>query len=82
MKIGMLWNGKNVHEAKEYFIKKYGRIPDTVEISPIFINKFEIKNGNIEGLRTQVCKEIQVGNILIGIENDENNSGYIKIKEN
>jgi hypothetical protein len=81
MTIGMLWNGVNVHAAKEYFIKKYGRIPDTVEMSPTFAKKFEIKNGALEGLKVGLCKGIQNGNLLIGLEKDTDNSEYLKTKE-
>jgi hypothetical protein len=81
MIIGMLWNGVNAHAAKEYFIKKYGRIPDTVEMSPTFAKKFEIKNGMLEGLKISFCNEIQNGNLLIGLEKDKDNSQYLKVKE-
>jgi hypothetical protein len=81
MKVGMLWLGSNAHAAKEYFIKKYKRIPDTVEVHSKYVSKLEIKNGFLEGLRVQVSNEVQIGNILLGLEKDEDISEYIKSKE-
>lgn len=81
MHIGMLWNGTNVHAAKQHYINKYKRIPDTIELSPEFAKKFEIKNKEIDGLRVAFCKGIQFGNILIGVESDTNNLEYLKTRE-
>jgi len=81
MKVGILWLGANVHAAKEYFVKKYKRIPDTVEINPKYAKTLEIKNGMLEGLRVHQTQDIHGGNILVGLEKDEDILEYIKVKE-
>ncbi len=66
MVIGMLWMGSNFHAAKEYHIKKYKIVPDTVEVNPLFAKKLGIK-GEVDGLKIIENVMIQNGNALIGL---------------
>lgn len=71
MIVGMLWAGKSVDEAKKYYIKKYNRIPDTLEISPTFSEKIGLeKLQTCEGLNIVRTISILNGCLFIGIEKD------------
>jgi len=83
MIIGMLWScGKDVGGislAKQYYTKKYNRQPDTIEINPLFAEVLGIdgKNRLYDGLNLIRTKTVGMGNILIGVEKDADNSKYI-----
>jgi hypothetical protein len=80
MIIGMLWNGSNFLEAKNYYIRKYKRIPDTVEISPKWADILGYRS-TVEGMLLRRSGDIQYGNILVGLEKDVDNLEYLKLKE-
>ena len=81
MNVGILWLGSDFSAAKEYFIKKYKRIPDEVEIAPAYAKKLGIPEGMIYGMRVSYSKNIQYGNTLIGVSKDVDILEYIKVKE-
>jgi hypothetical protein len=82
MIIGMLWAGKDVSEAKKYYIKKYNRIPDTLEISPTFSDKIGIegKSPSYDGLNVVRTNSIMNGCLFIGVESDEGIFNYDTVK--
>ena len=83
MIIGMLWAcTKNIREiefAKEYYIKKYKREPDTIEINPLFAEAIgiDVKNRSYDVLNIIRTKSVINGCILIGVEKDTDNSKYL-----
>lgn len=88
MIIGMLWSSSNkdikkdISESKKYYINKYRREPDTVEVNPLFAEASGI-DGNFrsyDGLNIRRSKNIQYGCLLIGVEKDTDNSKYIEGK--
>ncbi len=83
MIIGMLWlctkNIKEIDFAKDYYIKKYKREPDTVEINPLFAEALgiDVKSRSYDGLNLIRSKTVEMGNILVGVEKDTDNSKYL-----
>ena len=84
MVIGMLWaiSGKEVKDitvAKTYYATKYGRIPDTMEIHPSFLEVLEIDGTtkSYDGLNIIRTKSVINGCILLGVEKDTDNSHYL-----
>ncbi len=83
MIIGMLWactkNIKEIEFAKEYYIKKYKREPDTIEINPLFAEAIgiDVKNRSHNGLNLIRTKNVINGCILVGVEKDIDNSKYL-----
>ena len=83
MIIGMLWactkNIKEIEFAKEYYVKKYKREPDAIEINPLFAEAIGIdaKNRSYNGLNLIRTKNVINGCILVGVEKDIDNSKYL-----
>ena len=83
MIIGMLWactkNIKEIDFAKDYYVKKYKRQPDTIEINPLFAEALgiDVKSRSYDVLNIIRTKTVGVGNILVGVEKDVDNSKYI-----
>ncbi len=79
----MLWactkNIKEIEFAKEYYIKKYKREPDTIEINPLFAEAIgiDVKNRSHNGLNLIRTKNVINGCILVGVEKDIDNSKYL-----
>ena len=83
MIIGMLWactkNIKEIDFAKDYYIKKYKRQPDTIEINPLFAEALgiDVKSRSYDVLNIIRTKSVINGCILIGVEKDTDNSKYL-----
>ena len=83
MIIGMLWactkNIKEIDFAKDYYIKKYNRQPDTIEINPLFAEALgiDVKSRSYDILNIIRTKSVINGCILIGVEKDTDNSKYL-----
>lgn len=83
MIIGMLWactkNIKEIDLAKDYYVKKYKREPDTIEINPLFAEALgiDVKSRSYDRLNLIRTKTVGISNILVGVEKDVDNSKYI-----
>ncbi len=83
MIIGMLWactkNIKEIDLAKDYYMKKYNRQPDTIEINPLFAETLgiDVKSRSYDVLNIIRTKSVINGCILIGVEKDTDNSKYL-----
>jgi len=78
MHTGLLWFDNSnsllsvkIQKAYDYYIKKYGRIPDLVLVHPSMLESNDRDGFHMESLRVRAYRPVLPGHIWIGIEDKE-----------